>query len=624
MVLPLSVLALTADQDFVGTVTVRNSTALAVNSFARVNNNPATLQSGGIFRPVGNPTSVITYSNGSIASTGGQIAPFGNANTHGVRFDSTCSIELTSGTTSMGFGNQANGRGIMYFDCVISGSGGLFLAQGTNNNVATRVFSNLNTFAGGLQLNSDGGGGNISIVLETDSNGMGAGPLGSGELNLNSAGSSRIIASGGARSIDNALRHASSGPFRLATDNVVGSPLPPAFTGHDLSISGPVTLGGASPVGTVRRFEVQGSLTLTLSGPVSVSSNTAGIRKEQTGTLVIDNAALGANGNYEVLDGTLLLNTGATTNSAVQPVSVVSGATFGGTAIVDRNLIMSSGARLHPGGLTTPGTLTFGRNVNLGGPASVVRYRLGSASDTITLASQDSMPVSVDLASAAIEIEDGPGFAPALYTLVSSVHASQTFSGTFGTLSGIPMGFTATVLYPGDAIPASLGGGTVADGSVLLAVESTGPSVTLTSPVGAETWEVYDAQSVTWTNGGGFSDNVDILLSLDGGATYPITLGSNVANTGSFTVPAATLAYAGLSARVRVEATMGGSPASASSANFRILADIEGGNSNVNLADLALLLVQFGGPSASPPADLNGDGNVNAADLNLLLEQFGL
>ncbi|HVF48264.1 MAG TPA: hypothetical protein VNA17_11920, partial [Pyrinomonadaceae bacterium] len=45
--------------------------------------------------------------------------------------------------------------------------------------------------------------------------------------------------------------------------------------------------------------------------------------------------------------------------------------------------------------------------------------------------------------------------------------------------------------------------------------------------------------TVTWTNAGGFTRNVSIDLSLDGGATFPTTIASNIPNTGSraFTIP---------------------------------------------------------------------------------------
>lgn len=45
--------------------------------------------------------------------------------------------------------------------------------------------------------------------------------------------------------------------------------------------------------------------------------------------------------------------------------------------------------------------------------------------------------------------------------------------------------------------------------------------------------------TISWTNAGGFNKNVTIELSMDGGATFPTALASNIANTGSFswTVP---------------------------------------------------------------------------------------
>ena len=75
---------------------------------------------------------------------------------------------------------------------------------------------------------------------------------------------------------------------------------------------------------------------------------------------------------------------------------------------------------------------------------------------------------------------------------------------------------------------------------------------------------------ITWTNPSGFSANVDILLSTDGGATYATTIASNVANTGSFvwTVPNSLTT----TARIEVRAHVGGVPAGTSSANFAIVA----------------------------------------------------
>lgn len=95
------------------------------------------------------------------------------------------------------------------------------------------------------------------------------------------------------------------------------------------------------------------------------------------------------------------------------------------------------------------------------------------------------------------------------------------------------------------------------------------PVITLTSPVGGESWGVGTVHAITWTA----SDNVgvtsvDLVYSTNGGATYPNTIATGLANTGSFnwTVPAV------LSSTVRVRATAhdaaGNAGLSSSPANF--------------------------------------------------------
>ncbi len=63
-------------------------------------------------------------------------------------------------------------------------------------------------------------------------------------------------------------------------------------------------------------------------------------------------------------------------------------------------------------------------------------------------------------------------------------------------------------------------------------------TITNVSP-GANNLTVGSTATVTWTNTGGFNRNVTIELSNDGGATFPIVIASDVANSGSysFTVP---------------------------------------------------------------------------------------
>ncbi|QQS34081.1 MAG: carboxypeptidase regulatory-like domain-containing protein [Acidobacteriota bacterium] len=78
---------------------------------------------------------------------------------------------------------------------------------------------------------------------------------------------------------------------------------------------------------------------------------------------------------------------------------------------------------------------------------------------------------------------------------------------------------------------------------------------------------------INWTNTSGFTRNVTIELSTDGGATYPVTIATNIANTGShsFTVPNLPTAQA----KVRVREHNFVDPVGVSAANFAISADIE-------------------------------------------------
>jgi hypothetical protein len=88
-------------------------------------------------------------------------------------------------------------------------------------------------------------------------------------------------------------------------------------------------------------------------------------------------------------------------------------------------------------------------------------------------------------------------------------------------------------------------GVTYNDTPVLLTVANTpGPFAVLTPNVTGITWQAATTETVTWSvNGSDIAPvntpNVNVLLSLDGGNNFTITLGTNVLNNGSysFTVP---------------------------------------------------------------------------------------
>ncbi len=86
----------------------------------------------------------------------------------------------------------------------------------------------------------------------------------------------------------------------------------------------------------------------------------------------------------------------------------------------------------------------------------------------------------------------------------------------------------------------ALGGGATARGDQTVIVSDAGPFV-VTSQNGLTTWGVDTEETITWDVAGTDSapvncSHVDILFSVDGGYTYPITLASNVPNNGSATI----------------------------------------------------------------------------------------
>ncbi len=126
---------------------------------------------------------------------------------------------------------------------------------------------------------------------------------------------------------------------------------------------------------------------------------------------------------------------------------------------------------------------------------------------------------------------------------------------------------TATILVSDQAAGATRtvtvftptpGGGT-SNGQTLTingAPDVTPPSVTVTSPVGGESWAAASIHNITWTaTDNVIVANVSLALSTDGGATFPTAIATGIANSGTFawTVPVNLTS----TARIRVRALDG-------------------------------------------------------------------
>ncbi|WP_087491743.1 MULTISPECIES: reprolysin-like metallopeptidase [unclassified Winogradskyella] len=98
------------------------------------------------------------------------------------------------------------------------------------------------------------------------------------------------------------------------------------------------------------------------------------------------------------------------------------------------------------------------------------------------------------------------------------------------------------------------GGQTDHDNTVITVSGSAGPFLVSSPNTGGEIWYTGATETITWNvnSTNTLSPNVNILLSTDGGYTYPVTLASNVTNDGSqnITVPN----NIGTTNRIKIEA----------------------------------------------------------------------
>ncbi|MFN8589699.1 MAG: SdrD B-like domain-containing protein [Candidatus Eisenbacteria bacterium] len=180
---------------------------------------------------------------------------------------------------------------------------------------------------------------------------------------------------------------------------------------------------------------------------------------------------------------------------------------------------------------------------------------VGDAAFTLTVNGTDFVPCSV------VRVDGNDR----VTTYVSPTQVTAAIPAT-DLLSG---GSRAITVFS----PAPGGGTTAAQTLVVLgSPDTTPPSVTLTSPVGGESWGIGTSQNITWTATDDVAiAGVDLAYSTDGGATYPNAIATNIGNSGTYawTVPS----VPGANYRVRVTVRDGGNntAADASAANFTVV-----------------------------------------------------
>ena len=155
--------------------------------------------------------------------------------------------------------------------------------------------------------------------------------------------------------------------------------------GH-LQISATNTIGSLAGDGT-SNLTIDSGQTLTTGGNNSDTTMSGMIRgdgsliKTGNGTMTLD-ATNSYTGGTTVAAGTLLVNNTAGSGTGTGDVTVESGATLGGTGILDGLATFEAGATLAPG--TSPGTLTFNGGLTLE-DGSILEMEVGSSNDFISI-----------------------------------------------------------------------------------------------------------------------------------------------------------------------------------------------------------------------------------------------
>jgi autotransporter-associated beta strand protein len=348
-----------------GPLTVGNATLNVSN--ATTLPNPVTINGNAIIL-VENTSTAALQLNGNLTGSSGSLT-FGN-DTGGTGANQP---RVTLTATNIVFNLPIILDNFNYFPGTSQFSTNFFLAF--NNSSGDQVFNGVISSLGIAQLQRRTGGGNTifnahniytnDTLLHLGGIGFGvdsiptsgspvvSGPISSGNLLLDGAGTMSVYAVGGARTIANPLFYITNTASILV------------FTGtNSLTFTGPMDL-----FGTTQTIEVDNTNAASvLAGAITngvITGNGGGIMKTGVGPLTLS----GVNsytGPTTVSAGALLANgdTGPTT------ITVGSGGTLGGSGTVSGPVTVQSGGTIQ-GGADGSGTLTVNNTLSLAGNVAV-------------------------------------------------------------------------------------------------------------------------------------------------------------------------------------------------------------------------------------------------------------
>jgi fibronectin-binding autotransporter adhesin len=325
----------------------------------------------------GNSGKTLTFTpNPSNTSTNERIRVYGT--------NTTCNANIafnSSGNNLMSLAPY-NASGQQTYNGVISGDGSIW-QRGT----ATTILNAQNTYSAGTYPTT----GNIGLgANSTPTSGtVTSGPIGTGPLYIapesgSANGSGTILASGGARTIANALQYPTNNQILI-----VGGT-------NALTLAGSYSLKGLDGLVTNRTFQVNNTnAAVTISGVIDDAGSGCSFTKTGIGNLYLN----GVN-TYS----------GSTTNNSATATNSVGLGVLAGSGTIAGNVFIQSNSAIGGGNASGIGTLNIGGNLTINGNGWFRVNRSGSASDAVsvsgTIANVGTGIVTVTNLGTALQIGD--------------------------------------------------------------------------------------------------------------------------------------------------------------------------------------------------------------------------
>lgn len=359
---------------------------------------------------------------------------------------------------------------------------------------------------------------------------------------------------------------------QVTNANTAGNPASVDFTGRsdhfgslagNLNIrgfTGTLTLG-ANNLSTVYTGSIYGAATQAAQADTAIQAGSGTLVKVGTGTQTFGGGRNNYTGPTNINGGKLLIGNGTSLTDAVAvlgtgTVNVGNGAAaaLGGNGTITGPVIVNgAGGTLAPAmSATTFNTLTINNNltINAGGALSYnfaspgggpLNTGAGSGDLTTVIGTGNlSIPAGADV----LNVNQLTGFGLGTYPLITLTGTGTFTDAATFTVNG-KANFNYAVLKPGDAIDASLGGGTVPANNLWLEVLQGNPQLTWIGNL-SNVWDInttanWAGDNTKFTTG----SNVNFNDFSTGGHNNPVSVVAGGVNPNSMSIDGSGVASAG-------------------------------------------------------------------------------